>query len=178
MPTHKTKELNCTFAAVDLETANLSRYSACAIGVVLVENGRKVDEAYYLIRPPSKIFRFSDIHGIKYEDVHDAGDFRDVWPEIRHLFKAADFLVAHNASFDQAVLAETMSYHGMRSHGKRFACTARMAKQQWGLKSVALPVLCESMKIPLNHHDALSDARACAKIAIKGLRRGWSPLAK
>ena len=35
-----------------------------------------------------------------------------------------------------------------------------------GLKPANLPSVCKALKIPLSHHDALSDAVACAKIAI------------
>jgi len=33
--------------------------------------------------------------------------------------------------------------------------------------------VCYYLKIPLNHHEALSDALACAKIMIKTIKRGY-----
>ena len=51
------------FAAIDFETANNARDSACAVGVVIVEGGRIVDRLHALIRPPSRQFLFTPIHG-------------------------------------------------------------------------------------------------------------------
>lgn len=39
------------FTAIDFETANASRDSACAIGLVTVKDGRIIDEYYKLIKP-------------------------------------------------------------------------------------------------------------------------------
>lgn len=44
------------FVAIDFETANTSRDSACAIGLVTVRNGRIIDEYYQLIRPKNLFF--------------------------------------------------------------------------------------------------------------------------
>jgi len=41
-----------TFLAIDFETANYSRTSACALGMVFVKNKRIVADEYYLIQPP------------------------------------------------------------------------------------------------------------------------------
>jgi DNA polymerase-3 subunit epsilon len=53
-----------TFVALDFETANRYRDSACSIGLVRVENNQVVEKVSYLIRPPRKQFEFTDIHGI------------------------------------------------------------------------------------------------------------------
>ncbi|MGK2951923.1 MAG: hypothetical protein ACSLEZ_06010, partial [Thiobacillus sp.] len=63
------------FAAIDFETANNARDSACAVGVVIVEHGRIVDRLYALIRPPSRQFLFTHIHGLSWHDVKDAQPF-------------------------------------------------------------------------------------------------------
>jgi DNA polymerase-3 subunit epsilon len=42
------------FLALDFETANYYRDSACALGLVRVENNEIVDRASFLIRPPYK----------------------------------------------------------------------------------------------------------------------------
>ena len=45
------------FAAIDFETANNERTSACSIGVVIVRGGEVVDEYYSLIHPEPEIGR-------------------------------------------------------------------------------------------------------------------------
>ena len=54
------------FIAIDFETANEKRASACSLGLVIVKEGQIVDKRYYLIKP--KELRFNPmntrIHGI------------------------------------------------------------------------------------------------------------------
>lgn len=42
-----------TFTAIDFETATGHPESACAVGIVMVEEGVIVDEYYTLIQPPN-----------------------------------------------------------------------------------------------------------------------------
>jgi DNA polymerase-3 subunit epsilon len=53
-----------TFAAIDFETADYGRDSACAVAVVRVEGRVVVDRVRYYIRPPRRHFVFSYLHGI------------------------------------------------------------------------------------------------------------------
>jgi DNA polymerase-3 subunit epsilon len=41
-----------------------------------------------------------------------------------------------------------------------------LARKKWKLYPTKLPDVCRYLDIPLNHHEALSDAMACAKIVI------------
>ena len=82
----------------------------------------------------------------------------------------ADFLVAHNASFDKGVLHACCETANVSPPKHEFLCTMQMAREKWNLSSARLPVVCERLKIPLDHHNALSDAEACAKIAMRALR--------
>src|SRR4030095_6557302 len=93
-----------SFVAIDFETADMGRDSACAVGVVRVERDRIVRRESRLIRPPRREFVFSYIHGITWEHVAEAPPFVQVWDELRSLLDGADFLAAHNAPFDKSVL--------------------------------------------------------------------------
>src|SRR5262247_4692820 len=93
-----------SFVAIDFETADPGRDSACAVGVVRVEGDRIVRRESRLIRPPRREFVFTYIHGIAWEDVADAEPFGDVWEDIQDIFDGADFLAARNAPFDRSVL--------------------------------------------------------------------------
>ncbi len=159
-----------TFAAIDFETADHRRDSACSVGVVLVERGRITKTCHRLIRPPRKEFVFTYIHGLTWSDVRDSPTFPLLWPELRDFIDEADFLVAHNAPFDKGVLQACCEAAGVEPPMHEFRCTVRMARAKWSLASAKLPIVCRHLGIPLNHHDALSDAKACAKIAIEALR--------
>ena len=60
-----------SFVAIDFETANHNRNSACEIGLVSVREGLIVAEHRFLIRPPTDEFIpwFTDLHGIAWDDV-------------------------------------------------------------------------------------------------------------
>ncbi len=59
------------FVAIDFETANHSRTSACAVGLVHVQDGKIIAEETLLIRPPQRQFVFTYIHGLTWDDVKD-----------------------------------------------------------------------------------------------------------
>ena len=67
------------FTAIDFETANGFRGSACAVGLVRVRDGRMTERAAWLMRPPAGFDRFDPrntrIHGIRPADVADAADW-------------------------------------------------------------------------------------------------------
>jgi DNA polymerase III subunit epsilon len=55
-----------SWVAIDFETANETRGSACALGVAIVEADHVVERASWLIRPPTLHFNPYNlmIHGI------------------------------------------------------------------------------------------------------------------
>lgn len=159
-----------TFLAIDFETADYGSDSACAIGLVRVEKGRIVRKEAHLIRPPRQRMVFTYIHGLTWKDVQDAPDFGALWPRIRELFDGVEFLAAHNASFDRRVLEAVCGLHAIEPPRQEFRCTVRLARQAWGLKPARLPDVCRHLGLELNHHEALSDALACAEIVLRAPR--------
>ncbi len=85
------------FVAIDFETANYSSDSACAVGLVKVSGGKIVDRVVHLIRPPTRQFVFTYIHGLSWKDVAEADDFGALWPKIEDFIEGAEFFAAHNA---------------------------------------------------------------------------------
>jgi DNA polymerase-3 subunit epsilon len=104
-----------TFAAIDFETANYSADSACALGVVIVKGGRIVRREHHLIRPPTRDFVFTHIHGLTWQDVRSAPTFAEVWADLRQLLQGVTFLAAHNARFDRNVLSACCHSYRLRS---------------------------------------------------------------
>lgn len=160
------------FVAIDFETADHGRDSACAVALAVVRDGAITETVHRLIRPPRRGFRFTHVHGIAWEDVEGEADFGGVWPALAPLLDGAAFMVAHNAAFDRGVLEACCAAHGLRPPGLRFECTVRMARAAWGLYPTKLPDVCLHLGIPLRHHDAASDAAAAARIAVAALRAG------
>ncbi len=154
------------FTAIDFETANRYRNSACAVGLVKVKNGKIAHRYTSLIRPPRMWFEFTDIHGITFDDVKHAPTFDRLLPEIEDFFRGVEFLVAHNSAFDRSVLLKTCEYYDITPPDIEFRCTVKLARKKLGIFPTKLPDVCKALNIKLNHHDALSDALACAKIML------------
>jgi DNA polymerase III subunit epsilon len=98
--------------------------------------------------------------------VAKAGDFQQVWTQIAETIESADYLVAHNARFDRKVLYACCDFHGIPYPKQEFLCTVDIARKTWNIRPTKLSDVCRHFDIPLEHHQALSDARACAQIAI------------
>lgn len=161
------------FVAIDFETANEKRDSACAIGITTVCNGRIVDSYSHLIRPPE--LRFSPwnsrIHGLTESDVEDAPTFAELWPAISSIIENK-FLVAHNASFDISVLRHSLHAVSIPVPRLMYICSVHLARSVWpGFPSHSLGYLAELLGISLSHHDACSDSRATAEIVLLSMKK-------
>lgn len=155
------------FAALDFETADYGADSACSVGIVRVENGVVVQRVSRLIRPPRREFLFTYIHGLTWNDVAEQPHFGDLWPQLAHLFEGIDFIAAHNASFDRKVLMACCSTYGVQVPAVPFRCTVELSREVWSIRPTRLSNVCEKLGIALNHHEALSDANACAEIVLR-----------
>lgn len=159
------------FTAIDFETATGRRSSACAVGIVTVENGQITDEFYSLIQPPGNEYFGMNIrvHGIRPADTADAPTFADLYPTIRPLLQGRA-LVAHNESFDRSVLRRTMEHYGLDyaelGLAERWECTMRIYQAK-GFVPYRLNACCERLGITLRHHEALSDAIGCAHLYLR-----------
>lgn len=167
------KNKTLSFLAIDFETANYYRNSACAVGLVKVKNNEIVKKSIFLIRPPQKEFYFSYLHGITWDDVKNELPFDKIWPKIKPFFSGIDFVVAHNASFDKSVLRKCCEFYELDFPEKEFLCTVQLSRKIWNIYPTNLPAVCSHLRIPLNHHDALSDTEACAQIMLNALKAGF-----
>ena len=156
------------FTAIDFETANSSRSSACAVGLTIVDNGNVVGSIYKLIRPEPLYFSpFNvSIHGITENDVAHAPSFYELWPEL--LANISGPIVAHNASFDISVIRRSLDDAGIAYPDLDYYCTRVIAKQTWpGQPTYSLDYIAQMLGITFQHHNAAEDARACALIALQ-----------
>ena len=148
-----------TFTAIDFETAHGKRWSICQVGLVRVENGLITDELSILVQPPNNYYWdwFIDIHGITPETTRNAPTFASVWHLIEPYIKNQNVVAHCGFSFDFNVLAKTLEYYELPVPVYEKYCTYRIYKDN-------LFSLCRQFQIALNHHEALSDARACANL--------------
>lgn len=154
--------------AIDFETANESRTSACSIGVAWIENGAVTGVEEHLIRP--RELRFNPfntaVHGLRAEDVAEAPEFPEIWGLIRDRLEGR-LVLAHNASFDLSVLRHTLSDYGLLWPSCSYLCTVILARRAWPrLAGHRLNHLAAFLDIALDHHRAGSDAEACGRIAL------------
>lgn len=161
-----------SFVAIDVETANNHPSSICAIGAVKVVGGEIIDKFYQLVKPePEYYFRYftDQIHGIGYDDTADSPTFDRVWRALRPMIGTLP-LVAHNKAFDEKCIRAAHRVYGMDYPDYPFFCTvikARRTIPRVVCPSFSLPSICEFLGIPFsNHHNALCDAEACAKVAL------------
>jgi DNA polymerase-3 subunit epsilon len=147
------------FTAIDFETAQGMRWSICQVGLVRVENRIITHQLSILVQPPNNYYWNSliEIHGITPEQTANALTFDKIWHQLEPFIKNQD-VVAHNGfSFDFHCLRQALEYYNLEVPNFTGHCTYRIFEE-------SLSSLCNKYNIPLNHHDALSDARACAEL--------------
>ena len=162
--------MKLNYIAIDFETANYNKNSACQVGLVRFENGIEVESVSSLIKPVDLYFvpEFTDdIHGLSYDDVKNSPSFPEVWKNIILPFinKEPVPLVAHNANFDMNVIKECCSYYGLELPNLSYFDSLAIARNIWPeLESHRLTDLGSHFEIKYKAHDALEDSRTCGKI--------------
>lgn len=155
--------------AIDFETANECRNSACALGVAVIADGCVTNTYSWLIRPPVLYFNPTNvsIHGITAEDVGGRPSFGEAWPDISRVILGPP-LIAHNASFDFSVLRSLFDAYSIDCPLIEYYCTCQLARRVWPkLANHRLTTVAEHLGIQFRHHDPAADATTCAEIAIR-----------
>ena len=166
------KSIVTGITVLDFETATERRDSACQLGLVRVEREQIVEKRVWLIKPPEDRFTFTYLHGIDAAMVADAPTFERVWRELA-TYVAGQVLAAHNACFDLGVLRATLAFYGLKTPSFTHIDSLYVARQVWPRPMVAdhkLNTLAQYLGLTLNHHDAASDAEACAGILLSAVR--------
>ena len=158
---------------IDFETATTRPDSACALSLVTIQNGKLVGQKTFLIRPPRQAFRWTGLHGISWEDVKSSPSFADLVPKINRIIRGADYIAAHNAGFDRKVMYTCYGASGHQPPGTPFICTRKIAKRVWKMPQNSLDVVCKRLRIPLVHHDPVSDANGCARILLASMKKNF-----
>jgi len=154
------------FIAIDFETANPKRVSACALGYTIVKNCKVVESNGFLMNPIGGHAPFQTrIHGIREADTADKRDFGCIFSTVSHLF---DLPLVGHSMFDKQVLNALSDHFGL-GISFDYSDSASLAKQKLPeLKNHKLKTLAKHFQLPsFKHHDATEDARACAEIFLR-----------
>lgn len=166
------------YVVFDTETPNTNNNRICQIGLTVVENGAPGRTLVRLVDPECDYSWFNiQIHGITPEATNASPCFAELWhSELEQIFDGA-VLVAHNAPFDMSVLASCLSSYCIEWRERaEYIDTVRMARRAFPeLPNHKLDTLSRALNIDLMHHDALSDAMACARVFLECIRRGLRP---
>ncbi len=145
------------FVAIDFEYATSFKGSICSVGIVSFKDGNTIDEYYTLIQPPDNEYNWynSKVNHITSKDTIDSPTFDEVYPEIKKRINR-NILIAHGVkSTDKHCLLQAMEANGITNDlNIEWKCT-------YEIYGCSLSVACEACDIELDHHHALSDARAC-----------------
>lgn len=158
------------FTAIDFETANSNPGSVCAVGLVKVRDGRVVDKASWLIKPPPGIDHFDpinvEVHGIRERDVVHAADWEMSIEGILQ-FACEDQLVAYDATYDASVMRQATEHLRLDLPAKDFYCAQELARAHLELPKHHLNDVLEALKLPPVHHqEPGTNALACANVVL------------
>lgn len=160
---------NINFVAIDFETANEQRSSACSIGYAIVENGQIIKTGHRFIKPEPFYFDTYNtyLHGIDEDMVKDANSIVDVWNEVYPSFEGKT-IVAHNAAYDMSVLRHGFDKFDTKYPNLTYVCSYKLAQKTWDNEiNYRLCTLAEKFNIEFNHHNAEEDSITAAKILLQ-----------
>lgn len=155
-----------SYTAIDFETEQGKRWSICQVGLVRVENQTITEQLSILVQPPGNCYwnSFIDIHGISPEQTADAPTFDKIWHQIEPFIKNQNVVAYNGFAFDFHCLKQTLEYYEILTPKFTGHCTYKIFGDN-------LASLCKQYKFDLNHHDALSDSKACSELFLIHLKK-------
>lgn len=157
------------FSVIDVETANSSRASVCQVGIVRVRNGAIHDEWISLVNPQQKFGRYQvNTHGIRAPDVEGSPKFPEVYPRIRDLLTGT--VTVSHSDFDHQAMDQSADRFGLPRLDLPWLDSIAVARKAWpdlsGQGGYGLKSLSAFLDFRFEHHDALEDARAAARVML------------
>lgn len=159
--------------AIDFETANSQRDSVCSIGFVVQDGDEITFEKEILVNPKCEFSKRNiKIHGITPTDVINSPDWSEAWPEVEQYITSNTLVIAHNLrSMELSCIRKECERYNMpvppfaQLRSKMAYDTLKLSKDLLpNAKDYKLSTLTEMYNIELNHHNALSDAKACLEL--------------
>lgn len=159
--------------AIDFETANAKRESVCSIGFVVQEDNKILFEKEILVNPKCEFSKRNiKIHNITPMDVVDCPDWSEAWPEVQQYITSDTLVIAHNLrSMELPCIRKECERYNMsipnfaKPRSKMAYDTLKLAQDLLpSAENHKLATLTKMYNIELEHHNALSDAKACLKL--------------
>lgn len=164
------ESLDDSYVVFDLETTGFSaiKDKIIEIGAVKVENGEIVDTFSTFVNPKRPIpFEITNLTSITDEMVMEYPDIETILPQFLE-FIGDSVLVAHNAGFDVGFIEQNCRYQDIEPHFISVDTVALARVLMPTLSKYKLNVVAKALNISLeNHHRAVDDAGATAKIFVK-----------
>lgn len=170
----KNQSLKDTYVVFDIETTGFTpgKDRITEIGAVKIQNGEIIARYATFVNPEIDIpYHITELTGITDEMVKHAPKIDAVIPEFLE-FAGESILVAHNASFDigfinyfASNMNQSVSHTVVDTLGLSRLLLPQLSKHK-------LNIVAEHLEIELeNHHRAVDDATATAKILIKFIEK-------
>lgn len=144
-------------------------------GCIVNEEGDVVEELDFLCKPPQPVSETTTrITGIKQEDVKDAPPFSHFADQVFAMVESADIVVAHNLSYDMAVLnVEAMRLGKTISWPADLVCTVENS-EFYKSHRLSLSALHEYLfgEPFAGAHRARADVEALTRCYLEMVRRG------
>lgn len=166
-----------TFVVFDLETTGLNSSPVAGtmdkiieIGAFKIENGEIKESFSTFINPQKKLSEeIISLTGITEEMIKDAPTYEEVMPDF-YKFCAGCVLVGHNAAnFDFKFIDYYCTALGYIPE-RKIIDTIPLSQELLFLSNYKLNTIADKFNISFNHHRAIDDALATAKIFIELIR--------
>ncbi len=161
------------FVAIDFETANEDRATACAVGWATVDDGVIRNSGWTPIDPEIEDNDWADfysvIHGFRPADVRGAPTFPDAWAQVDVIASSLP-LVAHHASFDLSVIRAELARYEVTPTPIRYACSALLARAAWPtLLGASLTMVARQAGVAVRDRSPEANAVTSAEITVQAI---------
>lgn len=160
-----------TFNVIDVETANAYQSSICQIGLVGVKDGQIKREWQTLVNPKVEFDPYMvGIHGIRKTDVSDSPTLPEIYGTLKGWMEST--IVLSHGWFDKTAINAALSLWGLPQMQVLWADSSKIARNAWpeqfATRGYNLKNVTEKLGIDFeNHHEALADAVAAAKVVLR-----------
>ncbi len=164
-------DMNRTFIALDVETANENLASICSIGIATFEDGEMADEWHSFMDPEDEFSAINKrIHGIDEGMVSGYPTYAALADELNR--KLDDSVVVSHGSFDRTAISRAADRWSVSPPTCKWLNSQTVTRRAWpqfarrgyGLKSVS-----EHIGHEFKHHDALEDAKAAGQVMLAAM---------
>lgn len=159
--------------AIDFETANSKRASVCSIGFIVQESNEIIHEEEILVNPKVEFSKRNiKIHNITEDDIIDSPTWPDAFAQVCEHITPSTLVIAHNLrSMELPCVRQECERYNIdvpefaQLHNKSAYDTLKLSKELIpDIENYKLSTLAEKFDIELDHHNALSDAKACLEL--------------